>query len=65
MKELESKVLAELKRSKEPKKKRVTFFLNIEVKDALARWCEDKEVPESRAIEEMIKAVVPGKYFKN
>lgn len=59
----EHRVLAALKKS-HPKKKRVTFFLTEKSKAALALWCAKHEVSESGAIEEMIKATVPERFFK-
>ena len=62
MKTIEKQVLAELKRSK-PQKKRVTFFISEDAKEALASWCQEQKVKESPAIEEMIRAMVPERYF--
>lgn len=61
MKTLEDQVLGGLERIS---KKRVTFFISEDAKQALARWCKDKQVKESPAVEQMIRAVVPSKYFK-
>jgi hypothetical protein len=51
-------------RKRNLKKKRVTFFISEMSKDALANWCQVKDVTESETIEEMIRAVVPSRYFK-
>lgn len=51
-------------RKAEPKKKRVTFFITEQAKDALADWCKRHDVTESGAIEEMIRATVPERFFK-
>jgi hypothetical protein len=60
----ENDVLAAVKRA-EPKKKRVNFFITVQAKEALASWCSDNgEISESSAIEQMIRAVVPTRYFK-
>ena len=59
----ESQVLDATRRAN-PKKKRVTFFIAEATKDALADWCGDNQITESGAIEEMIKATVPTRYFK-
>lgn len=59
----ESQVLNAIRRA-EPKKKRVTFFITEQAKDALANWCEKHDVTESGAIEEMIRSTVPERYFK-
>ncbi|MDR3606245.1 MAG: hypothetical protein P4M08_02565 [Oligoflexia bacterium] len=42
----------------DPKKKRVSFFITVEAKEALARWCKSRDVTESGAIEEMIRLIV-------
>lgn len=55
-------ILAAIRKS-EPKKKRVTFFITEEGKEALARWCEKNDIAESSAIEAMIRATVPSRYF--
>ncbi|MGK5087861.1 hypothetical protein WDW86_09905 [Bdellovibrionota bacterium FG-2] len=62
VKTLEEKVLNQL-RKPGPKKKRVTFFISEDAKAALAKWCTDKKVKESPALEEMIRAVIPMRYF--
>jgi Replication regulatory protein RepB. len=59
----EDQILTALRKA-EPKKKRVTFFITEKSKDALASWCEKHDVTESGAIEEMIRATVPERYFK-
>lgn len=59
----ESQILAAIRKS-EPKKKRVTFFISANAKSGLAAWCEKHGVTESSAIEEMIRATVPEKFFK-
>jgi hypothetical protein len=51
-------------RKRDPKKKRVTFFISKMSKYGLATWCQEKGVTESGTIEEMIRAVVPSRYFK-
>jgi len=56
-------ILKEVRRS-EPDKKRYTFFLSVDAKAALAEWCNKNGVSESGAIDAMIKATVPSKYFK-
>lgn len=61
--EKESVVLARIKKAN-PVKKRVTFFISEFAKDALASWCEKHGVTESGAIEEMIRATIPEKFFK-
>jgi hypothetical protein len=64
MKNLENQVLTALRNPKTLKKKRVTFFITEDVKASLAWWCKDNDVSESGAIEEMIRATVPARYFK-
>jgi hypothetical protein len=64
MKKLENQVLTALKREKE-NKERYTFTLSPSTKDALRNWCTDNGVKESTAIEQMIRTVVPDKYFNN
>lgn len=59
----EQQILESIKRS-DPPKKRVTFFITENSKSALANWCKKHSVSESSAIDEMIKASVPDKYFK-
>ena len=59
----ESQVLAAIRKS-EPKKKRVTFFISEEAKEALASWSDKNEVTESAAIEQMIRTTLPDRYFK-
>jgi hypothetical protein len=59
----EDQILAAVRKA-EPKKKRVTFFIAESTKSALAAWCRDNEITESSAIEEMIKATVPSRYFE-
>ena len=59
----ETQILAAIRKT-DPKKKRVTFFIAERTKHALANWCHENEITESGAIEEMIKATVPTKYFK-
>lgn len=51
-------------RRSEPDKKRYTFFLSVEAKAALAEWCNKNGISESEAIDAMIRATVPSKYFK-
>jgi hypothetical protein len=58
-----SQVLAAIRRA-EPNKKRVTFFISIEAKSALAAWCRENGVSESGAVEEMIRSIIPGRHFK-
>ncbi len=62
MKDLENQVLKRLKNPRE-KKTRYTFTLSPSTKEALARWCGENRVKESTALEEIIKTVVPEKYF--
>jgi hypothetical protein len=57
-----SKILAAAKRREE--KIRATFFITKTAKDALKAWCKQNKVPESAAIDAMIKAVVPSRHFK-
>lgn len=59
----EDQVLAAIRKN-EPKKKRVNFFISEVAKKALARWCEKNDVSESSAIEHMIRATVPDRYFE-
>jgi replication regulatory protein RepB len=59
----ETQILTAIRNS-EPKKKRVTFFITEQAKDALATWCEKHDVTESGAIEEMIRATIPEKFFR-
>jgi hypothetical protein len=59
----EAQILAAVRRA-ELKKKRVTFFITEESKDALAAWCREKGVTESGTIEQMIKATVPVRFFE-
>ena len=59
----ELQVLEALKKS-EPKKKRVTFFITEEAKEALASWCDKHDVTESGTIEELIRSTLPSKFFK-
>lgn len=59
----ESQVLTAIRKS-EPKKKRVTFFITLNAKAGLASWCEKNGVTESAAIDEMIRATIPRKFFK-
>jgi hypothetical protein len=58
-----AQVLAAIRKS-EPQKKRVTFFVSIESKAALAAWCKQNGVSESAAIDELIRATVPPRFFK-
>jgi hypothetical protein len=58
-----SQILMAVRKS-EPKKKRVTFFVAETTKDSLAIWCHEHEITESGAIEGMIRATVPLRYFK-
>lgn len=59
----ESDILSAIKRA-DPKKKRVNFFISEVAKSALAKWCERNNVSESSAIEQMIRATVPVRYFE-
>lgn len=59
----EQEVLTAIKKA-DPPKKRVTFFISEESKAALASWCEKNGVTESSAIEQMVRATVPSRYFK-
>ena len=59
----EDQVLAAVRKA-EPKKKRVTFFIAESTKGALAAWCRENKITESGAIDEMIKATVPARFFK-
>jgi hypothetical protein len=59
----EEQILAAVRRA-ELKKKRVTFFITEESKYALADWCEKNDIAESSAIEAMIRATVPARYFR-
>ena len=63
MKTLEEKVLTQLRQG--PKKKRVTFFISKDAKAALKKWCLEKEVKESPAVEEMIRATIPKRFFNS
>ncbi len=58
-----SQVIAAIKRS-EPHKKRVTFFVSVEAKTALAEWCKHNGVSESSVIDELIRVTVPPRFFK-
>lgn len=51
-------------RKQDPPKKRVTFFISIESKNAFKRWCEKNAVTESGAVEALIRDVVPQSFFK-
>lgn len=64
MKDLEKRVVDRLDAQKEPKKKRYTFFLDKEVKEAFAKWCIDKRKKESPALEALIREMVPARFFK-
>jgi len=59
----EAQVLSAIRKA-EPKKKRVNFFISETGKEALATWCEKNGVSESSAIEAMIRATVPSRFFK-
>jgi hypothetical protein len=59
-----SRLLAAIRRS-ELQKKRVTFFITEESKEALAAWCKKNGVSESSAIEGLIRETVPKVYFRN
>jgi hypothetical protein len=59
----ETQILTAIRQA-EPKKRRVTFFISEVGKEALAAWCEKNGVSESSAIEQMIRATVPARYFK-
>jgi len=61
MKDLEKQVVRVIKNRLN--KIRVTFSMDPSVKQALADWCRDKEIKESAALEELIRQVVPKKYF--
>jgi len=62
-KDRENQILTAIKKA-EPLKKRVNFFISVSAKEALAAWCEQHEVSESSAIEQMIRETVPDRYFK-
>ena len=59
----EGEILAAV-RNAEPKKKRVNFFITTQAKGALAAWCREHDISESSAIEQMIRAAVPPKFFR-
>ena len=59
----EQEVLAALKKPRATKK-RYTFIMETSAKDAFALWCKANEVKESPALEQLIRAMVPPKYFK-
>jgi hypothetical protein len=64
MKDVKEAQILDAIRKGEPTKKRVTFFITERSKSALSEWCRQHEVSESSAIEEMIKATVPARFFK-
>jgi len=64
MKTIKEDLILSAVRKAEPRKKRVTFFISEISKTALAQWCNEHEITESSAIEEMIKATVPTRYFE-
>lgn len=56
--------ILEAVRKANPKKIRVTFFVTEDAKTALADWCHEKAITESAAVEAMIRATVPSRFFK-
>lgn len=62
-KQRETQILAAIRKS-EPEKKRVTFFISVESKGALAAWCKKNNVTESSAVEKMIRATTPAQYYR-
>ena len=60
---LDKRVLHELSKPKDLKE-RCSFTVASSVKSAFSDWCAENNVKESNAIEEMIKQLVPSKFFK-
>ena len=56
--------IVELLRSPREQKARYTFTLSPSVKRGLKKWCKEKDVAESPAIEAMIRQVIPERYFE-
>jgi hypothetical protein len=61
-KSLEKDVLGELKKHR-IQKKRYTFILREDAKIALASWCKENAVKESPALEQMIRSIIPSRFF--
>ena len=64
MKSLDKRVVDKVNSRNKPTKKRVTFFLDIKVKEALAAWCAENDISESAAVEGMLEEMIPKHFLK-